>query len=203
MAVVIAIGALILAACDPPPYGAHMLSGHNHVGYPPGSILPIRDAEWFDETGQAAWVAAEQKVHDNWQGVVTLNNAAGHHLPLLAFYTSGGHAGCGNEPGGLDVCVENLPRNNGDGTITIALAHITVDAQKHITNSHIGVPPASYPLSASSRIAFMCQEVGHELGLDHNTSNPGSCMKAINPVGETLGNDDITELNKMYDGHTE
>lgn len=199
----IVVALLVCCACDPP-YGAHLSVGNPHVGYPPGSIIPIRDAPWYDETGAAPWVAAEQTYANTWAALQSREASHGHRLPILPFHTQGGRAGCGNELGGFDVCVGNLPRAGPDGRTVVAITFSSLDAQKHVLYDHIEVPGPGWG-SAAQRLEVICHETGHVLGLAHNTANMGSCMQAVipSPPPPTLGSDDVTELERFYDGHAE
>lgn len=180
------------------PSSAHMYApGYNHIGFHPET--GDRVFRWFDETGHAGWVAAQSRwattyssYHNFW------NRERGVPVPYLDWRTSGGTAGCFNQPYALDFCL-------GDpGPGAAAVARWTTGSGSHVI---FGSVVARDGYTDRQKEFIVCQETSHILGLDHNshfpTSASQSCMYPVvtsYPYVAYDVHDDVT-LREFYSGH--
>lgn len=170
-----------------------MLPGNNHAGYYPGTTT--RRLVWYDETGNANWLAAQGTFAQNYLNYWSFWNGNGVKLGYLDYRTSGGTAGCGNQYRGLDVCGGN------PGAGYEARATIYKDSSQHVTYATVTVRLAS-GITAAQKSSVICQEVSHVLGLDHNPST-GSCMyqQVIAAAPQFYDLHDDETMRGFYGGH--
>jgi hypothetical protein len=128
----------------------------------------------------------------------------------LTLVTGNGTRNCKPTAGRIEVCNAKYGNNGWLGIAQIWITggdHITQAVTK-VNDTYFNMPTYNTP---DWRQFVMCQEVGHDFGLDHqdetfNNANYGSCMDYTNsPAGTNAATDnrhpnahDYEELEEMY-----
>lgn len=102
---------------------------------------------------------------------------------------------CPSSSGRVRVCNYTYGQNGWLG-----LAQISLSGGKHIAWGTTKVND-SYSMSSAGKRHVMCQEIGHDFGLDHQFTNAGSCMDYAgqdDPSYVSPNSHDYSQLQSIY-----
>lgn len=127
------------------------------------------------------------------------------------------------DPNGSTSTRDRRKCNGGDGTVRICnlaygnngwlgIAGISLDSNGHITTGYTKLndtyySPGSYYDNPEWRLSVTCQELGHNVGLDHqdedfNNTSLETCMDYQDPPWPTTNAHDFEQLETIY-GHVD
>ncbi len=138
----------------------------------------------------SAWDANLSRANSDWNRSPVFENS------LVASDSGAGtRSSCPASSGRVRVCNYTYGSNGWLG-----LAQIALSSGNHIAWGTTKLND-SYSMSASAKQHVVCQEVGHDFGLDHQFTNANSCMDYAgidDPSYVTPNSHDYAELLAIY-----